>query len=160
MTLSALSLNRMMCFVNIGNFDGKLSSYMSATKIICFVWLYSLALSLPPVIGWGRYLPEISGLGYIYYFNLLTNKYILHLVLINSKYSLTVRMFSFLYFFQMHTRLALKWKVNFICCMDPYSRVSLSQLPYCNHIGHHMLENKRSKLMRTKRNNFQKKPLI
>jgi hypothetical protein len=65
MTLSALSLNRMMCFVSIGNYDGKLSSYMSATKILGFVWLYSLALSIPPVFGWGKYLPEISGLGYI-----------------------------------------------------------------------------------------------
>ena len=64
MTLSALSLNRMMCFVNIGDCDGKISSYVSATKIISCVWLYSMALSLPPVFGWGRYLPEISGLGY------------------------------------------------------------------------------------------------
>ena len=101
MTLSALSLNRMMCFVNIGNFDGKLSSYKSVTKIICFVWLYSLALSLPPVIGWGRYLPEISGLGYIYYFNLLTNKYILHFNKLKIQ-SYCKNVFLFIFFSDAH----------------------------------------------------------
>ena len=31
--------------------------------IIILIWLYALALSLPPIFGWGRYVPEISGLG-------------------------------------------------------------------------------------------------
>ena len=31
--------------------------------ILLSIWFYSLALSLPPLFGWGRYVPELSGLG-------------------------------------------------------------------------------------------------
>ena len=63
LTLAALSLNRMLAFIPLCNFDGKITSFAAAAKIVCLIWLYALALSLPPVFGWGRYLPEISGLG-------------------------------------------------------------------------------------------------
>ena len=29
--------------------------------MILFSWSYSLALSLPPLVGWGRFTPEVSG---------------------------------------------------------------------------------------------------
>ena len=38
-------------------------SFPTTTKILRLIWLYALALSLPPLFGWGRYVPELSGLG-------------------------------------------------------------------------------------------------
>ena len=62
-TLCALSMSRLGTFVHFGRMKGQISSFYSATKIICIIWLYSSALSLPPLLGWGRYVPELSGLG-------------------------------------------------------------------------------------------------
>ena len=63
LTLTGLSVCRMAAFVPIRGWDGKLSSFQSSVKFITFVWVYSLTLALPPLFGWGRYVPELSGLG-------------------------------------------------------------------------------------------------
>ena len=63
LTLTALSVCRMAAFVPIYGWDGKISSFKSAVKVITLLWAYSLALALPPLFGWGRYVPELSGLG-------------------------------------------------------------------------------------------------
>ena len=63
LTLCALSISRMGSFVPICCLDGKVSSFSTCRKIITAIWLYSLVLSLPPVFGWGSYVPELSGLG-------------------------------------------------------------------------------------------------
>ena len=65
MTLAALSICRMMAFYPIFDMHGKVSSYKTSIKIVCATWLYSLTLTLPPIFGWGRYVPELSGLGYV-----------------------------------------------------------------------------------------------
>ena len=54
---------------------------------------------------------------------------------------------SSIYFHQVHTRLALNWKINFVCYMAPYCRICFSQPPYCKHLCHYMSENKKSKLI-------------
>ena len=63
LTLCTLSIGRMASFYNIGPLNGKVTNYCRAMKIIFSIWAYSLALSLPPILGWGRYVPEIAGLG-------------------------------------------------------------------------------------------------
>ena len=63
MTLCVLSVARMKNFLYAGRISGKVSSYQEAFKIITIVWLLSLVLTLPPLLGWGRYIPEFSGLG-------------------------------------------------------------------------------------------------
>ena len=42
---------------------GKVQSLRTVTRIIGIIWIYALALSLPPLFGWGKYVPELSGLG-------------------------------------------------------------------------------------------------
>ena len=63
MTLCVLSIARMKNFLYAGRISGKVSSYHEAFKIITIIWLLSLVLTLPPLLGWGRYIPEFSGLG-------------------------------------------------------------------------------------------------
>ena len=63
LTLCTLSIGRMASFYNIGPLNGKVTKYYTALKIVLSIWAYSLALSLPPLAGWGRYVPELSGLG-------------------------------------------------------------------------------------------------
>ena len=63
MTLTVLSICRMAAFFPICGIDGKVTSFKISLKIVSTSWLYSLALSLPPVFGWGKYVPELSGLG-------------------------------------------------------------------------------------------------
>ena len=62
-TLCSLSLCRLGNFFRVGPLNGKVSSFQTAAKILVVVWLCALSLSLPPLIGWGRYVPEMSGLG-------------------------------------------------------------------------------------------------
>jgi hypothetical protein len=57
----------MGCFFNIGPMNGKVNTFWAATKIVLSIWVYSLALSLPPLLGWGRYVPELSGLGLVWF---------------------------------------------------------------------------------------------
>ena len=79
-TLCVLSLCRLSTFVRSHRIDGKISSFATAFKITTAIWIYSLALSMPPLFGWGRYIPEVSGLGYVVIsFDLIetTSKYIL-----------------------------------------------------------------------------------
>ena len=38
-------------------------SFNTISKFIFLIWMYALALSIPPVFGWGRYVPELSGVG-------------------------------------------------------------------------------------------------
>ena len=64
-TLCVLSLCRLSTFVRSHRIDGKISSFATAFKITAAIWIYSLALSMPPLFGWGRYIPEVSGLGYV-----------------------------------------------------------------------------------------------
>ena len=61
-TLCVLSVCRYESIFRFGNIIGNVSSYRTVGTIICGIWLYSFALSLPPLFGWGRYVPEISGL--------------------------------------------------------------------------------------------------
>ena len=61
LTLCALSVCRYGGIFQSGNFAENVNSYKTATKIVCLIWLYSLALTLPPLFGWGRYVPELSG---------------------------------------------------------------------------------------------------
>ena len=63
LTLMVLSVCRMAAFAPIFGVDGKISSFTTAIKVISAIWIYSLALALPPIFGWGRYVPELSGLG-------------------------------------------------------------------------------------------------
>ena len=62
-TLTVLSVCRMGAFFPVFGMDGKVSSFKTAIQIMSAIWLYSLILSLPPLFGWGRYVPELSGLG-------------------------------------------------------------------------------------------------
>ena len=41
----------------------KARSIGTVSFILLSIWLYSLSLSLPPLFGWGKYVPELSGLG-------------------------------------------------------------------------------------------------
>ena len=63
MTLTVLSICRMAAFFPVYGIDGKVSSYRSSLKLVSVTWLYSFTLSLPPIFGWGKYVPELSGLG-------------------------------------------------------------------------------------------------
>ena len=64
-TLCVLSICRLSSFIRSHRFDGKISSFSTAFKITAAIWIYSLSLSVPPLFGWGRYIPEVSGLGYV-----------------------------------------------------------------------------------------------
>ena len=46
-----------------GSRQRKARSLSTVVIILLSIWFYSLALSLPPLFGWGRYVPELSGLG-------------------------------------------------------------------------------------------------
>ena len=63
LTLCALSICRYGRVFHFGNITETVSSFHVATAIISFIWVYSFCLSIPPLFGWGRYIPEISGLG-------------------------------------------------------------------------------------------------
>ena len=62
LTLCVLSICRYNSIFRFGNVTENVSSFKRAVTIICVIWMYSFALSLPPLFGWGRYVPEISGL--------------------------------------------------------------------------------------------------
>ena len=61
-SLCVLSVCRFGSIFRFGNTSENVSSHGQAAKIILGIWLYSLGLSLPPLFGWGRYVPELSGL--------------------------------------------------------------------------------------------------
>jgi hypothetical protein len=63
LTLCVLSICRMKYFLYGGRIAGKVSSFYEASKIVLVLWILSAALSVPPLLGWGRYVPEFSGLG-------------------------------------------------------------------------------------------------
>ena len=63
LTLSVLSV---FGYGSVFRFSGRNQekpTFTTVSRIICLVWLCSLTLSLPPLFGWGRYVPELSGLG-------------------------------------------------------------------------------------------------
>ena len=62
LTLCVLSVCRIGSIFRFGNNTENVASFKTALKTICVIWLYSFSLSLPPLFGWGRYVPEISGL--------------------------------------------------------------------------------------------------
>ena len=62
-TLCVLSICRLSSFLHFRRIEGKISSFTTALKISSAILLYSLSLALPPLFGWGRYTPEVSGLG-------------------------------------------------------------------------------------------------
>ena len=63
LTICTLSICRYESILQFDKSYEKVTSHKKSLQIISFIWIYSLALSFPPVIGWGRYVPEISGLG-------------------------------------------------------------------------------------------------
>ena len=63
LTLCVLSVFGYGSVFHISRKNQQKLSFTASTKIICLVWLCSLSLSLPPIFGWGRYVPELSGLG-------------------------------------------------------------------------------------------------
>jgi hypothetical protein len=40
----------------------KIASYSKAFPIIGLIWVYTLAISIPPFFGFGAFVPETSGL--------------------------------------------------------------------------------------------------
>ena len=63
LTLCALSVCRLGNFFNFGPVNGRITTFPTAGKILIVIWMYASCLSLPPLLGWGRYVPEISGMG-------------------------------------------------------------------------------------------------
>ena len=63
LTLCVLAVCRLGSYLQYGRMNGKVTSFCAALQITCAIWLCAMALSLPPLFGWGRYVPEISGLG-------------------------------------------------------------------------------------------------
>ena len=63
LTLCALSVCRYGSIFRYGNIAENVHSYKTSSKILSLIWLYSFALTLPPLCGWGRYVPELSGVG-------------------------------------------------------------------------------------------------
>ena len=61
-TICALSVFRYGSIFHYGNFEENVPSVRAAMKVIVGVWMYAMALSLPPLFGWGRYTPDQSGL--------------------------------------------------------------------------------------------------
>ena len=64
-TLSILSVFGYQSVTRVWRRKNKryLQQINSPKIIVTMIWLYALLLSIPPVFGWGRYVPEISGLG-------------------------------------------------------------------------------------------------
>ena len=63
LTLCVLAICRYGSIFYFGHITNKVPSYYIATMTISGIWLYSLALSIPPLFGFGRYIPDLSGLG-------------------------------------------------------------------------------------------------
>ena len=63
LTLCALSVCRYKSNFHLGNSFQEGVSDAGSIQVIVAVWIYALMLSIPPLLGWGRYAPEISGLG-------------------------------------------------------------------------------------------------
>ena len=63
LTLCVLSVCRLSSFLHAGFMNGNIPTNSVAIKLIFTIWLYAFSLSSPPIFGWGRYAPEISGLG-------------------------------------------------------------------------------------------------
>ena len=59
-TLATLSIHRLMTVKN--NPKWKIATYTKAFVIIIGIWVYTLAISLPPFFGFGAFVPETSGL--------------------------------------------------------------------------------------------------
>jgi uncharacterized membrane protein len=59
-TLATLSIHRLMTVKN--NPHWKIGSYSKAFVIIISIWIYTLAISIPPFFGFGAFVPETSGL--------------------------------------------------------------------------------------------------
>jgi hypothetical protein len=37
-------------------------TFSSAVVPLCLIWLSALAMALPPLLHWGHYIPEVSGI--------------------------------------------------------------------------------------------------
>ena len=42
--------------------DGMLNSRQTTVMLVLVSWIISLVLAIPPLIGWGQYLPESAGI--------------------------------------------------------------------------------------------------
>ena len=60
MTLCVLSLQRLLCIAWPKRYKG--ISYNRVAQIITLVWIAVLSISIPPLVGWGKYVPETSGI--------------------------------------------------------------------------------------------------
>ena len=63
LTICTLSICRYESILQFDKSFEKVTSNKKSLLIISFIWIYSLIISIPPLLGWGRYVPEISGLG-------------------------------------------------------------------------------------------------
>lgn len=63
LTISTLSVCRYESILQFDKSYEKVTSHRTSLIIICLIWIYSLCISVPPLLGWGRYVPEVSGLG-------------------------------------------------------------------------------------------------
>ena len=63
LTISTLSVCRYESILQFDKSYEKVTSHKTSLSIICIIWLYSFSISVPPLLGWGRYVPEVSGLG-------------------------------------------------------------------------------------------------
>ena len=63
LTICTLAIFGYGSIFRFGSRQRKVRSLSIVIIILLSIWFYSLALSLPPLFGWGRYVPELSGLG-------------------------------------------------------------------------------------------------
>ncbi len=59
-TLVVLSVQRLLC-VTCPSYLKHLS-FRRVCRLVLGIWLVVLGISVPPLTGWGRYVPETSGL--------------------------------------------------------------------------------------------------
>lgn len=59
-SLAVLSVERCLTIRSPKKY--KITSYRTSARIIWMVWLYSLCFSIPPFLGFGKYVPETSGM--------------------------------------------------------------------------------------------------
>ena len=63
MTLAVLSLQRLLTLANPEHY--KITSYKKSFLIITGIWLYTLCISIPPFFGFGKFVPETSGMTWV-----------------------------------------------------------------------------------------------
>ena len=66
-TLMVLSIIRciIVCYPTKASFISKRISTLS----IIIVWVFAIIITIPPLIGWGEFVPESTGLTYVFKIN-------------------------------------------------------------------------------------------